>query len=152
GDAWTEKRLVKLLTHGGKSRKSAAGHLSDPQTRYLLVTSAGLNGGTRRLAVRNAGTWPLAAQIPKRIAEALPDSAADRIAVIGNKTEDLLSAEIQRLLTERFGIPRARWRMCWQALREQARARIRGAGGGRWTRANLEDTIRAHEGYLASSP
>src|SRR5690606_17426513 len=80
------------------------------------------------------------------------DSAADRIAVIGNKTEDLLSAEIQRLLTERFGIPRARWRMCWQALREQARARIRGAGGGRWTRADLEDTIRAHEGYLASSP
>ncbi len=27
-----------------------------------------------------------------------------------------------------------------------------GAGGGRWTRAELEEVIRAHDGYIASSP
>lgn len=37
-------------------------------------------------------------------------------------------------------------------MREHARVRIGGAGAGRWTRAQLEQIIRRHDGYIASSP
>ena len=78
GDAWTVARVKALLEHGD-ARPSAAKRLEDQKSRYLLVTSAGLNGGTRDL-------------------------------------------------------------------------RVRRAGGGRWTRTQLEQVIRRHDGYIASSP
>lgn len=152
GDAWTAKGLATLLAHGGKKRKSAVEHLADTNTRYLLVTSASLNGGARQFVVRKAGVWPTVTKIPLPIAHVLPNGSADRVAVIGTKTEELLTNDIQRLLTERFRVPNARWRLCWKALREHARARILGSGQGRWTRAEIEHVIRDHEGYLASSP
>ena len=52
GDAWRVSDLKRLLRHGGESRMSAAERLRDPRIRYVLVTSAGLNGGTRNLNVR----------------------------------------------------------------------------------------------------
>ena len=63
-----------------------------------------------------------------------------------------LATDIKAVLTASFRGPNARLDECRRALREQARVRIGGAGGGRWTRARLEQVIRPHDGYIASSP
>ncbi len=71
GDAWTVNGVKALLKHG-EVRESAVKRLSDPTARYLLVTSAALNGGTRGLRVRRAGIWPKAADMPGSIKSDLP--------------------------------------------------------------------------------
>ena len=150
GDAWTVPGVKRLLEHG-EVRASAAERLKDPRARYLLVTSAGLNGGAANLRVRHAGIWPTAA-IPSTIAGILPRDASGRVAIIGNEDPERLGTDIKELLRESFRVPNARLEECRKAFREEARARIAGAGGGRWTREELERLIRKHEGYIASSP
>ena len=151
GDAWTVAGVKALLEHGD-ARPSAAKRLEDGKSRYLLITSAGLNGGTRGLRVRRAGSWPKPGDVPSTIKRALPAGSAGRVAIIGNEDEERLATDIKTLLTESFRVPNAKLDDCRKALREQARVRIGGAGGGRWTRAQLEQVIRRHDGYIASSP
>lgn len=151
GDAWTVAGVKALLEHGD-SRPSAAKRLKEDKSRYLLVTSAGLNGGTRGLRVRRAGSWPRPGDMPSTIKSALRAGSAGRVAIIGNEDEERLATDIKTLLTESCRVPNARLDDCRKALREQARVRIGGAGGGRWTRAQLEQVIRRHDGYIASSP
>jgi hypothetical protein len=151
GDAWTVAGVKALLQHG-VARTSAAKRLEDEKSRYLLVTSAGLNGGTRNLRVRRAGSWPRSEDMPATLKRALPPGSTARVAVIGNEDEERLTTDIKTLLIESFRIPNAKLDECRQALREQARTRIGGAGGGRWTRAQLEQVIRRYDGYIASSP
>lgn len=150
GDAWTVAGFKALLHHGTK-RPSAAKRLSDSAARYLLVTSAGLNGGTRGLQVRNAANWPKPEEMPRSIAKSLPADVAGRVAVI-SKDAERLTIDIKASLAESFRVPHAKIPSCVLALREAARARIRGVAGGRWTRIELEALVRAHEGYIASSP
>lgn len=151
GDAWTVAGVKALLKHG-VARPSAAKRLEDKNIRYLLVTSASLNGGTRGLLVRRAGSWPKAADMPATIKSALPVGSAARVAIIGNEDKERITTDIKTLLTESFRVPNAKLDECRQALREAARVRIGGAGGGCWTRAQLEQVIRRHDGYIASSP
>ena len=151
GDAWTVAGVKALLQHG-EARPSAAKRLEDQKARYLLITSAGLNGGTRGLRVRRPGNWPKPGDVPASIKAALPAGSAGRVAIIGNEDEERLATDIEALLTASFRVPNARREECRRALREQARVRIGGAGGGRWTRAQLEQVIRRHDGYIASSP
>lgn len=151
GDAWTVRDVKALLEHG-KARPSAKQRLVDPQVRYLLVTSAALNGGTRGLRVRKPGAWPDAANMPASIRSSLVPGAAGRVAIIGNLDEERLATELKRLLTDSFRVPNARCVKCIEKLRQEARVRIRGAGGGRWSRGQLEQVIKAHDGYVASSP
>lgn len=151
GDAWTVAGVKALLEHGD-ARPSAAKRLEDGKARYLLITSAGLNGGTRELRVRRAGSWPTSGDMPATIKRALPAGSAGRVAIIGNEDEERLATDIKTLLTESFRVPNAKLDDCRRTLREQALVRIGGAGGGRWTRAELEQIIRRHDGYIASSP
>jgi len=151
GDAWTVNGVKALLKHG-EVRPSAVTRLSDHTARYLLVTSAALNGGTKGLRVRRAGIWPQATDMPVSIKSELPVGAAGRVAIIGSQDEERISSDIKKLLTETFRTPNARWEECRRALRDEARSRIAGAGGGRWTRPELESLIRRHDGYIASSP
>lgn len=151
GNAWTVAGVKALLKHG-EARPSAAKRLQDPKAHYLLVTTAGLNGGTQGMRVRRPGNWPRAADMPSTIKNALPTGSAGRVGIIGNEDEERLATDINALLTESFRVPNVRLEECRQALRGQARIRIGGAGGGRWTRAQLEQVIRRHDGYIASSP
>ena len=152
GDAWTVAGVKTLLNHGGENRKSASERLGKSRIRYLLVTSAALNGETRGLKVRQAGVWPKASAMPKSIVADLPANSAGRVAIVGNQDEERLHSDIKRLLTESFRVPFARWEECLRALREEARIRINRGGSGRWRRDDLERVIRDHEGYIASSP
>jgi len=151
GDAWTVAEVKALLKHGD-ARPSAAKRLENPKARYLLVTSAGLNGGTKELRVRQPGNWPRAVDMPLTIKSALPSGSAGRVAIIGNEDEERLSTDIKTLLIESFRVPNAKLEECHQVLRQEARVRIGGAGGGCWTRVQLERVIRRHDGYVASSP
>ena len=145
GDAWTVAGVKALLKHG-VARPSAAKRLEDKNIRYLLVTSASLNGGTRGLLVRRAGSWPKAADMPATIKSALPVGSAARVAIIGNEDKERITTDIKTLLTESFRVPNAKLDECRQALREAARVRIGGAGGGCWTRAQLEQVTRQYRG------
>jgi hypothetical protein len=150
GNAWTVAGVQGLLKHGD-ARPSAATRLQDGKARYLLVTSAALNGGTRGLRVRRAGAWPQPMDMPAMIRSALPAGSEGRVAIIGNQDEERLATDIKALLTESFRVPNARLAECRRSLREEARVRIGGAGAGRWARTQLEQVIRRHDGYIASS-
>jgi hypothetical protein len=152
GDAWSVSGINRLLNHGSATRLSAAQRLVTSTIRYLLVTSAALNGGTQGLRVKRAGSWPKKSGMPTSTAKLLPADAPGRVAIIGNLDEDRLVEEIKRLLIERFGIPNSRWVECLRALRDEARLRVRRVGEGRWHREELAHIIRGHDGYLASSP
>lgn len=152
GDAWTPSTLKTLLQHGSDTRISAAKRLKDPKARYLLVTSATLNGDARKLKVRKAGNWPGKGSVPDVIKKVLATDVTGRLAVIAGEDDERLEGDIDRLLTEGCRVPRARLAACKERLRQDARARVKGAGNGRWTRAEIEDVIRDHDGYLASSP
>lgn len=151
GDAWSVAGVKGLLEHG-TNRPSAASRLVDPNSRYLLVTSTGVNGGARGLQVRSAGLWPKAADMASSIADAMPVGSAGRVAIVGNQDFERLERDIKSLLSEKLRVPHARLEGCRRMLRDEARARMGGAGGGRWTRAELEEAIRAHDGYIASYP
>ncbi len=151
GDAWSVAGVKGLLEHG-TNRLSAASRLADPRNRYLLVTSAGVNGGARGLQVRSAGLWPKAADMATSIKAAMPAGSAGRVAIVGSQDFERLGRDIKVLLTEKLRVPNARLEECRRTLRDEARARMGGAGGGRWTRAELEEVIRTHDGYIASSP
>lgn len=151
GDVWSVAGVKNLLKHG-TNRPSAASRLADLRNRYLLVTSAAVNGGAQGLQVRSAGLWPKAADIAVSIKNALPVGSAGRVAIVGNQDFERLERDIKALLTEKLRVPHARLEECRLKLRDDARARMGGAGGGRWTRAELQEAIRSHDGYIASSP
>lgn len=96
GDAWTVAGVRALLQHGGPTRVSAATRLEQPNARYVLVTSAALNGGARDLQVRRTGAWPKAADMPSTIADILPENAAGRVAIVGSMYDEKLEREIGR--------------------------------------------------------
>jgi hypothetical protein len=152
GNAWTIKTLQTLLEYGGKKRVPATERLKDPQVHYLLVTSAGLNGEAASLRVKKPGRWPKPADLPSSFTEALPADAIGRIGVFSNKEPEQLEADIRLLLMDAFRVPNAQWNACLKELREEARIRIRGAARGRWRREDLEEVIKKHGGYLASTP
>ena len=152
GDAWTPTTLKSLLEHGSEKRVSAAKRLIDPNSRYLLVTSAGVNGDARKLKQRRAGTWPKPDAMPSVIANAIDHDISGRISIIANQDDERLRTDIDRLLNEGCRIPNGRLAECRTKLREDARARIARAGGGRWKRKELEAIIREYGGYLSSTP
>ena len=152
GNAWTASGIKRLLNHGGPNRQSASSRLSKRDVRYLLVTSAALNEDTRKLQIRQAGTWPTPAEIPPRLEKSLPPHSAGRVAILGNLDEEHLETKIRLSLTDSFRVPNAKWTACRDALRQEAGIRMRGGGSGRWCREDLEHLIREYEGYLASSP
>lgn len=151
GDAWRVSDLKRLLLHGSEKRVSAAERLKDPKTRYVLVTSAALNGKTRDLKVRRAGAVPKGRLSPD-LAKVLPLDAAGRIAVIGGLDDERLLDDIERLLTQALRVPFADWIACLRDLRDAARVRMRGANGGVWRREELAEIIGRHGGYLAADP
>lgn len=151
GDAWRVADLKRLLCHGGENRVSAAERLKDPRIQYVLVTSAGLNGGTRNLKVRRASAAPRG-PLPAHLAQVLPPDAVGRVAVIGGLDDERLLIDIERLLTQALNVPFADWVACLRDLRDEARARMRGASEGDWRRDDLTEIIGRHGGHLAADP
>lgn len=148
GDAWTTTGFINLLNHGER-RKSAKVRLAeDLSARYLLVTSAAINGPLRSLNVRRAGSWPAATKVPDNIA-GVAKGIAGRLAIVGSADDERLVRDIRDLLVDSFRVPNARWGDCHTALRTEAWKRMRGEAKGRWTRDDVRRIIVAYDGYLA---
>jgi hypothetical protein len=147
---WGATEIVALLKHG-KERVPAAERLKDEKTRYLLVTSADLHGVARQLRIANLGEWPKTRALPATIAAAVPPTAAGRIGILSSIDLEKIAGRLRALLEDAFRVPHSRLEDCEAALRDEALSRMRGAGHGVWTRADLETVIRSHDGYIASS-
>ncbi|RXH42738.1 hypothetical protein [Bradyrhizobium zhanjiangense] len=147
---WKHEDLSRLLAHG-KRRKSARDRLADPSIRYLLVTSADLDGVARQLKVETVGVWPPASALPADMARSLPADAGGRIAILGAMDQEKINARTERLLSERFRVPHSNLRSCREALRSEALLRMRGAAQGVWTRSDVERLIKSAGGYAGES-
>ncbi|EIG61257.1 hypothetical protein [Bradyrhizobium sp. WSM1253] len=147
---WKHEDLSRLLAHG-KKRKSARDRLADPSIRYLLVTSADLDGVTRQLKVEEVGVWPPASELPPDMARNLPAGAGGRVAILGTMDQEKINARTERLLSQRFRVPHSNLQSCREALRSEALSRMRGAGQGVWTRLDVERLITAAGGYVGES-
>lgn len=104
------------------------------------------------MQVRSPGLWPKVGNLPSLIEAVLPAGSADRVAIIANQDFERLERDIKDLLSEKLRVPNVSLEACRSKLRADARTRMCGAGGGRWTREELEEVIRDHDGYIASSP
>jgi hypothetical protein len=143
---WKAAPLAELLKHG-KRRPSAAERLkADERVRYLLITNADLDGAARRLGVTVLGTWPDGAS-PQKVAEALPGVAVGRVAVLPRLDKETLWGRIKDRLTDRFRVPQAHLEACRKELQDEALQRMRGAGHGHWTRADIDRVIVKHGGF-----
>jgi hypothetical protein len=75
---WKYEDLTRLLAHG-KKRKPARERLTDPRIRYLLVTSADLDGVARQLRVELIGEWPVPGDLPIDMGKNLPADAGETV-------------------------------------------------------------------------
>ena len=144
---WKHEDLSRLLAHG-KRRKSARDRLADPSVRYLLVTSADLDGVARQLKVESVGVWPPASELPADMAKNLPADAGGRIAILGAMDQEKINARTERLLSQRFRVSHSNLQSCREALRSEALLRMRGAAQGVWTRLDVERLITTAGGYV----
>lgn len=147
---WKHEDLSRLLAHGER-RQSARERLTDPGVRYLLVTSADLDGVARQLKVETFGVWPPESGIPAGMAKSLPADAGGRVAVLGAMDQEKVNGRTDRLLSQRFRVPHSNLESCRQFLRSEALLRMRGAAQGLWPRAELERLIIAAGGYVGES-
>ena len=147
---WKAPEIIRLLQHGTE-RVPAAKRLEDSRVRYLLVTSADLDGVARQIRVSNLGEWPKEADMPATIADVLPDDAGGRVAVLASVDLEKISWRLRSLLEDDFRVPHLKVEACMEDLRAGALARMRGAGHGIWTREELEFIVRSYDGYIASS-
>lgn len=149
GDAWTVPKLTGLLDHGTR-RRPAISRLQQPDVRYLLVTSAALNGGTRALRVPRPASWPPPPSVPDMIASGSPISLEGRLAIVFLEPAQLEN-ELRRLLMETLCVSRTVLASCLTQLREKARLFML-AGDATWHRRDLESTLVRFGATLSGSP
>lgn len=149
GDPWSLAAFERLLKHG-KRRTPAKDHLVDPDVRYQLVTNADVSGVARSLLVEDFEERPGQDDFPASLHKILPDEPEGRIAIYATLTPKLLEYEIEHILTTILRVPKDRQELCLAALREEAKARMRGTSPGVWAYNDLLGTIRGHGGFLAS--
>lgn len=148
---WSIGDFNALLKHG-TARRPAKHHLDDPDTRYLLITSADVAGVARKLLVQGLEEWPEEQALPSSLSKTLPHKPGGRIAIWGVLTERLLDLEINEILGSLLRVPKSRLVVCRTRLRDEARQRMRGTSPGVWTREDLLSIVRGCGGYLASAP
>lgn len=150
GEPWAIEDFDALLNHGEK-RRPAKHHLDDPNTRYLLVTNADAKGVARGLLVSDFEEQADATGFPASLKKTLAHKPEGRVAIWGGLSERLMAFEIRHILGELLRVPQQRQGECQNALRTEAKKRMRGTNPGVWTREDLLETIRSHGGYLASA-
>lgn len=140
---------LKSLAHHGKRRKSARQRLEDDTSaRYLLVTSAALQGAALCVGVSQVGAWPSASQpLPPTLA--LP-GAKGRFAVLAGEDDFKVQRRLRELLEDAFRVPHVNLARIKGELQAETLGRMR--RGADWTRDDLEALIRKHGGSIASAP
>lgn len=150
GEPWSIEDFRALLKHG-KVRRPALHHLDEPDTRYLLVTSADAKGVARDLLVESFEEPADKGKFPKTLKSTLKKSPAGRVAIWGSLTEKQLASDLRDMMSDLLHVPKPRQRDLLHELRAEAKRRMRGSTPGIWTREDLLATVRKHGGFLASS-
>lgn len=150
GEPWSIEDFRALLKHG-KVRRPALHHLDEPDTRYLLVTSADAKGVARDLLVGSFEEPADKGKFPKTLNSTLKKNPAGRVAIWGSLTEKQLASDLRDMMSDLLHVPKPRQRDLLGDLRAEARRRMRGSTPGIWTREDLLATVRKHGGFLASS-
>jgi len=151
GSMWTESSLNALLK-AGKNRPSASRLLEATSASYLLITNAAVTGEARGNVVRRLGALPPVAGVAKGLLKGHKDpSVSRRIAISETIDEEKVALLIQRLLLETCKVPTRRWVACFEALYQEALSRMTRPLGRGWTRQEIEEVIKQHDGYLGLS-
>lgn len=150
--SWDLKSIAALLKHGGTSRVSAKDRLQDPSVHYLLVTSAPLTGVASGLRIRQFGQEGDVRGMPASLKKELHPGSEGRVAVLANEEADRIEQRIKDLLMDAFRVPHSKWKSCLNTLRQEARSKMTGRSTRIWARSELEATVRAFDGYFATSP
>ncbi len=154
GEPWSVSDFDALLNHGSDrkgGRRKALEHLNDPDTRYLLVTSADAKGVARGLLVEGFEEPADKDKFPADLKKTLKNNPEGRVAIWGKLTEKQLAAEIRTLMSDLLHVPKVEQDGLLATLRAEAKRRTRSSSPGIWTREDLLATVRAHGGFLASS-
>lgn len=146
---WKPSNFADLLNHG-KKRPSALKRLEDARTRYLLITTGAADTGIQELLVKNIGQWPRKAPSNANVAGLLSNGAHRRVAIL-QWSEEVLKYKLEEYLERNCRVPRPNVSDCLSQLRSEALDRMRGARGGMWTRREIQELIRQHQGYFASA-
>lgn len=153
GEPWSIDDFIKLLQHGSDKRggrRKALHHLDDPNTRYLLVTTAALKGVARGLLVNGFEEAADKGKFPCSLRDTLKTSPEGRVGIWGGLTERQLESDLRDLMSDLLHVPRPEQANLLAKLRSEAKLRTRGASPGIWTREDLLATIRSHGGFLSS--
>lgn len=154
GEPWSVSDFDALLNHGSDrkgGRRKALEHLNDPDSRYLLVTSADAKGVARGLLVEGFEEPADKDKFPVYLKKTLKNNPEGRVAIWGKLTEKQLAADIRTLMSDLLHVPRVEQEGLLETLRAEAKRRTRASSPGIWTREDLLATVRAHGGFLASS-
>lgn len=154
GEPWSVEDFDALLKHGSDKkggRRKAFEHLNDPDTRYLLVTSADAKGVARGLLVHGFEEQADKSGFPASLGASLKKSPEGRVAIWGMLTEKQLASDIREMMSDLLHVPRVDQGRLLGKLRDEAKRRTRGSTPGVWTREDLLTTVRAHGGFLANS-
>jgi hypothetical protein len=157
GEPWSIEDFKGLLKHGAgadhkSGRRPALHHLDDPQTRYLLVTSAAAKGVARDLLVEGFEEVADKEHFPKSLKTILKKKPEGRVGIWAGLTEKQLASTLRETMSDLLHVPRVHQQALLDRLRSEAKRRTRGSKPGIWTREDLLATIREHGGFLASSP
>lgn len=110
-----------------------------------------MDGVARALRLSSFAERSKALKLPATIAKAVPKDAVGRIGILSNADFERVQWKLRELLEEAFRVPHSRLEACKSALGKAALERMRGIGGGVWTREQLAQIIKDHDGYLATS-
>lgn len=153
GEPWSIDDFIRLLKHGSDKpggRREALHHLDDPDTRYLLVTTASVKGVARGLLVQGFEEAADKGEFPSILKDTLKKSPEGRVAIWGGLTEKHLASVLRELMSDLLHVPRPNQDSLLAKLRSEAKRRTRGAVPGIWTREDLLAIVREHDGFLSS--
>ena len=150
GDPWRSSDLERLLNHGTARVPAGTRLLADSHVRYLLVTSADVNG-PRELLVTDFDEWPPAAGIPITF-QPYTSAGRSRFAVLGVATDWTVEHHVLELLRDVLKVPHDRLQACRLALRWEALLRGRAQASGTWSREEIWAVLKAHDAHLSSDP
>ncbi|WP_447753315.1 nSTAND3 domain-containing NTPase [Sphingopyxis fribergensis] len=154
GEPWSIEDFKKLLKHGSDKpggRRKALHHLDDPNTRYLLVTSADAKGVMRKLLVEGFEEASDRSGFPQGLRATLEKAPEGRVAIWGKLTTQQLASEIREKFSDILHVAKVDQTALLSALRAEAALRMRSLTPGIWTREDLLAVVRKHGGFLSSS-
>jgi hypothetical protein len=141
------------LQEGSQRRKRPLDLLlTQPRSRYLLITNESLNAGLRPLQIDSLIEAPQQAALPaaarKDLSASEQLSLSGRIAMVPGMTHELLDSKVRILLSMHCHVPASKQDACIRDLSDQVRLHMTGKLGGVFSKKALLAVCAVHGGSL----